>query len=105
MLSLNHLHHCKNIYLIREKTEFNSELDDMYEDNELMYLDVDYLSEDIVKNMISVKKTNDTSYFSHKTNKIHDYIFISFLLGNDFMPHFPSLNIRIDGIDSSIQSL
>jgi len=99
MLSLNHLHHCKNIYLIREKTEFNSELDDMYEDNELMYLDVDYLSEDIVKNMISVKKTNDTSYFSHKTNKIHDYIFISFLLGNDFMPHFPSLNIRIDGID------
>lgn len=36
-------------------------------------------------------------------NIIMDYIFISFLLGNDFLPHAPSLKIREGGLDQVLR--
>lgn len=34
---------------------------------------------------------------------INDYIFLCFFLGNDFMPHFPCMNIRTHGIPKIIE--
>ena len=38
------------------------------------------------------------------SNKIFDYIFLGLMLGNDFMPHFPALNIRSNGIDILLET-
>jgi 5'-3' exoribonuclease 1 len=96
MLSLNHLQYSRRIYLMREKPDFNNELDNIYEEGELMFMSINHLASNIINRMTNNKVvSNDV-----RMNKIQDYIFISFLLGNDFMPHFPALNIRINGIET-----
>ena len=39
-----------------------------------------------------------------QANRVYDYIFMCFFLGNDFMPHFPSVNIRTGGVDKMINA-
>ena len=51
--------------------------------------------------LILHKLNNKTSY---KPERIYDYVFISFLLGNDFLPHFPALNLRTTGMDHLLEA-
>lgn len=95
MLCLNHLRISKNIYLYRETPEFVKSIDKSINPDETYLLDIPYLSQRIILEMNDYKKPTTTQ----ETNRLYDYIFLCFFLGNDFMPHFPSVNIRTNGVD------
>ena len=87
MLALNHLSINPQIYLFREAPHFSmGEL----ENGESYVMDIGELSKKIVSEM--------------NGGPVVDYIFMCFFLGNDFMPHFPSLNIRTGGIDKMMNA-
>lgn len=114
MLTLNHLHITKNLYLFRETPEFIKSVDSTLDANKDYLLDIPELANSIVKYIhnvepdteVSIKDTTEARESTKlkggcdkDTNRITDYILMCFLLGNDFMPHFPALNIRTVGID------
>ena len=96
MLSINHLPISKEIYLFRETPEFIKSIDKSLEPNETYLLDIPELARIITLNMNNGQEED--------TNRIYDYIFLCFFLGNDFMPHFPALNIRTGGIDKLLNA-
>ena len=89
MLCLNHLNISKSIYLYRETPEFIKTINRDLEPNENYFMDIPLLAE-AIKEKLTITNSNK--------NILHDYIFLCLLLGNDFLPHFPSLNIRTTGI-------
>jgi len=100
MLSINHLPIVKNIYLFRETPEFIKSIDSSLEPNETYLLDIPELS-----NIITLNMNNDEELTTEQQkNRVYDYIFMCFFLGNDFMPHFPAVNIRTGGVDKIINA-
>jgi len=77
------------IYLLRETTEYRIE----GFETEFVYLDISKLKRCIISN-IKPKVYN----LDDKT-LLNDYIFICFFLGNDFIQHTPTVNLRYDGLN------
>lgn len=87
MLSIFHKQFTKKIYVFREAPNFKSILSNNFNKNEKLFMDIYSLCSAIQNEMNNWQKATC----------IYDYIFMCFLLGNDFLPHFPSLNIRTHG--------
>ena len=94
MLSLCHLNVCPNIYVFREAPQFAHILQEKKEQEkeqseEPFFLNIGKLGRSI---------TNEMKVSCPHPNRMYDYVFLCFFLGNDFLPHFPALNIRTFGI-------
>lgn len=91
MLCVNHMRLGYDFYLYRETPEFIRSLNSDLNPSETYILDIGMFS-GFLSEELSIGSKN-------RNNTLSDYIFITMLLGNDFLPHFPALNIRTGGIE------
>jgi 5'-3' exonuclease len=86
--------HPQQIYLLRERVEFDKKF--VARNVPFCYLSIDSLKDSIIDHMkILGGNFEETNYF----RGIRDYIFLCFLMGNDFLPHQECLVIKDGGID------
>ena len=89
MLSMIRNH---QIYLLRERTEYNFEKLEC----DYIYCNINLLKKCVIEN---IKRP-----FFHLSNEsiLNDYLFICFFIGNDFIINTPSINIRYNGLNNLI---
>ena len=99
MLSL--ISHFPNIYILREDTYYNKK-------NNFLLIDIPKIKPILLQMMKWEVKTLDNEYEpSLKFNPewaINDFVFLAFMVGNDFLHHIPTLEIIEGGINVIINS-
>ena len=108
MLCMSHLHISRGIYLYRETPEFVKSINVTLDEKERYYMDIPEFADAIwgatstphTPNGALIPKGGVRGAMLGTHGSPMDYIFMCFMLGNDFMPHFPALNIRTTGIAS-----
>ena len=112
----------ENIYLLRESSHLDNKtsnyelfdpIDDVAEDLKYVSMDLtkacynNQIINILNKKLVTINKNNNNNNnnnnnsiinFENK-NFINDFIFLCYLLGNDFLPHIPSIDIKKNGLD------
>lgn len=95
------------LYLLRESSTFNNDKTEKKEKPELTYVSVDSIKKIINYEMLE-NISSETEDFDKKKyeniNFVNDYIFICFIIGNDFLPHPPSIDLRKEGLEMITRS-
>ena len=96
----------KNTNLVKSSTDDSTDesSDDSSEEEpmeELNYLDIDILRNRLYEEITNKIKINiNPSIY----NIINDFIFISYFIGNDFLPNIPSIDIKTKGLDILLEA-
>jgi len=88
------------VYLLRERTEYGS-LGFEFEGSEYLYLDINLTRQALIKEYENL--LGDTILRENHNRIIDDFIFLCFILGNDFIPHIPHVSLDNDGGDYLMQ--
>lgn len=83
----------KKIYLLRESVEYGK-----INSNKLLILSIPLLKTKLFNEFLELCPENELEIISHQI--IIDYIFLCFLLGNDFLPSLVNLNIDNNAINT-----
>lgn len=103
-------HNIDDIYLLREEQHLKNVQHKLDVDNvaeQLCYVSIpnvidtynEFIKQKIFDNYSDVIDINYEEFYF-----CNDFIILCFLLGNDFLPHIPSIDIKIGGIDYLIEA-
>jgi 5'-3' exoribonuclease 1 len=90
-----------SLYLLREGTEFGkNNIQFNYVDIDQTKATINLIMNDKIGINEEVNEVNgETKEVNGETNYYNDFIILCYFLGNDFIPHLPSIDIKKDGMD------
>lgn len=87
----------EKMYLMRESTQFSNGRCKHHQQT----IGYKYVNIDVLRNFVGSYLYNDSNQASQVNPHLamYDYVFICFILGNDFLPHFIAIDIKHDGLN------
>ncbi len=84
-----------NIYLMREGNNMDNK-----SSNLMNYVSIKIMKECIINSIKTINENKLNTFEINNDRILDDFIFICYLMGNDFLPHIPALDIYSNAIDT-----